>query len=304
MPATPRPQTLLVIDDAQEIHDLVDVRLRHEPLTILHALDGGEGLRMAQKAQPDVILLDLNLPGTTGLDVCRTLKADETLAAVPIIFLTGATDVDIKGRAFDLGACDYVTKPFEPVELRARVRSALRIRRMTKLLTEKAQIDDLTGLWNRAGFDRRLETRLAEAATQRQPLSVLVCRLDGLGALTDSYGRPFRDQVVTQAADALDALQPCPDGVCRYDHDSFGLVLPHTSGEVATTLGRHLRQVIAGLSFQALRTPVTVTASIGIATQAPLGQLSPAALLHGAEQALAAATAAGGDQVRQAGQSQ
>src|SRR5450631_822939 len=141
--------TVLAIDDSPDIHRLLDVRLKPEGLVVHHALDAQDGLAQASRIQPDLILLDVDLPLITGFEVCRKLKDDPALAHVPIIFLTGATDVYTKVQGFDLGAVDYVTKPFEPAELRARVRAALRTKRFHDILAARSHIDGLTGIWNR-----------------------------------------------------------------------------------------------------------------------------------------------------------
>ena len=167
-------QTLLVIDDSPEIHLLLDVRLRPENLRIEHAHDPIEGLARAVAAPPDLILLDMEMPGMTGLEVCARLKADPATAMVPVIFLTGAEGVDIKVRGFDLGAVDFVTKPFDPAELRARVRAALRTKRFHDMLSARAQIDGLTGLWNRGYFNQRLAEEVKAVRRYRRELSLVI----------------------------------------------------------------------------------------------------------------------------------
>src|SRR5262245_30815378 len=133
--------TVLIIDDSPLIHDLIEVRLRPEGLTLCHALDPAEGIEKAISLCPDLVLLDVVMPGQTGFDVCRQLKAEPATAAVPVIFLTGACDVDNKVLGFDVGGVDYVTKPFQAAELRARVRAALRSKRYHDILAQRAQID-------------------------------------------------------------------------------------------------------------------------------------------------------------------
>ena len=131
-------QTVLAIDDSPDIHRLLDVRLRPERLVLHHALEAEEGLAMAANIRPDLILLDVDMPLVTGFEVCRKLKEHPALTNVPIIFLTGAAEVHTKVQGFDLGAVDYVTKPFEPAELRARVRAALRTKRYHDLLAARS----------------------------------------------------------------------------------------------------------------------------------------------------------------------
>src|SRR5258708_12940716 len=119
-------QTVLAIDDSPDVHRLLDVRLRPEGLILHHALNAEEGLNRARELLPDLILLDVDLPLVTGFEVCQRLKEDPATSPIPIIFLTGASEVYTKVQGFDLGAIDYVIKPFEPAELRPRVRPPLR----------------------------------------------------------------------------------------------------------------------------------------------------------------------------------
>src|SRR5262245_3451328 len=113
-------QKVLAIDDSQEIHQLLGVRLRGEGVTLHHALDGEQGLKMARELQPDLILLDIDMPDHTGFEVCQKLKSDPQTECLQVIFLTAADQVFAKVQGFDLGAIDYITKPFESAELRAR----------------------------------------------------------------------------------------------------------------------------------------------------------------------------------------
>ena len=116
---------------------------------------------MARALRPDLILLDVDMPDLSGFAVCRALKSDPATSGIPVIFLTGTTETVAKVQGFDLGAIDYVTKPFDPAELRARVRAALRTKRYVELLAWRAEIDALTGLHNRAHMDRRLAESVA-----------------------------------------------------------------------------------------------------------------------------------------------
>src|SRR4029079_1956911 len=106
-------QSVLVIDDDDDVHSLLDVRLRGEGLRLYHALDPVRGLDMAAELQPDLILLDVDMPAMDGFMVCQQLKADPSTSHIPVVFLTGSTDTHTKVRGFDLGAVDYVTKPFD-----------------------------------------------------------------------------------------------------------------------------------------------------------------------------------------------
>ncbi len=143
---------ILVIDDSPDALAVAKARLARENLDVLCAGGGVEGLQIARRERPDVILLDLDMPDMSGFEVCRRLKADAELCMIPVIFLSGSGSLSDKVKGLDLGAVDYVTKPFDGVELQARVRAALRTKRLQDLLTKYAQIDPVTELWNRRAW--------------------------------------------------------------------------------------------------------------------------------------------------------
>jgi diguanylate cyclase (GGDEF)-like protein len=157
-------QNLLVIDDAPDTHELVGVWLVDEPIELHSAFDGAGGLEAARRLVPDLILLDVDMPGTNGFDVCAQLKADEATRDIPVVFLTGASDSEQKLRGLELGAVDYVLKPFEPAELRARVRGALRTKHLLDLLAQRALLEE----------DR---AHVLEMVTQNRPLEDVVAHL-------------------------------------------------------------------------------------------------------------------------------
>lgn len=117
--------TILAVDDSPEIHRLLDARLQDEGVELLHALDGTEALSLVQQRLPDLVLLDVDLPGLDGFEVCGWLKGDPRTRDIPVVFLTGIGDAEAKARGLNLGAVDFVNKPFDPSELRARIRATL-----------------------------------------------------------------------------------------------------------------------------------------------------------------------------------
>ena len=191
-PEVPNPNRVLVIDDSESIHKLVVARLRSEGLEVIGELDGERGIERSVADQPDLILLDIGLPNVDGFEVCRRLKEHPSTRNIPIIFLTGTTDTESKVRGLDLGAVDYVTKPFDQVELRARVRAALRTKRLQDILEQQSFLDGLTGLWNRAYLDRRLESELNVARRYGRPLSLVLVDVDHFKRVNDSFGHSVR----------------------------------------------------------------------------------------------------------------
>jgi two-component system cell cycle response regulator len=296
-------QAILIIDDSPDIHDLVEARLRPEDLRIFHAFSAEEGMQRARELRPDLILLDLDLGGISGLEVCRQMKTNADTAGLAIIFLTSTTDVATKVEAFEAGAVDYVTKPFDPIELRARARAALRTRRLQDLLATRAQLDGLTGLWNRAHLDERLAEESSAAERHNRELSVILLDIDHFKTINDRFGHPFGDMVLQRVAQALSKTVRASDTLCRYGGEEFAVILQETSGAQALLAAERMRAAIAALPLAQLQRPVRVTASFGVSWNEPLGKprtSSPTALLAAADQALYDAKQAGRDRVHAA----
>jgi two-component system, cell cycle response regulator len=258
-------QTVLAIDDSPDIHRLLDVRLRPEGLVLHHALSAEEGLGMAGQLKPDLILLDVDLPLVTGFEVCQKLKDDPKTSEIPIIFLTGDQAVHTKVQGFDLGAIDYVTKPFEPAELRARVRAALRTKRFHDLLSARSHVDGLTGIWNRSYFNQRFGEEISAAQRYERHVSLIMLDLDGFKGLNDSYGHPFGDQVLQAVGSILHTFLRTTDAPCRFGGEEFALILTETDEAGAIISAERIRQQIAQCAFRPKDKHIEVTASFGVA---------------------------------------
>jgi diguanylate cyclase (GGDEF)-like protein len=255
---------ILVIDDSPDIHTLVRVRLSKEQVIIESAFDGESGLTRAREIHPDLILLDVEMPGRDGFSVCTELKADAITMDVPIIFLTGAATAEDKIRGLDLGATDYITKPFDPAELRARVRASLRTRYLLELLSKKAMIDGLTGLWNRTYLDARLSAELSAARRSGQPLTCIMADIDHFKDINDAHGHRFGDDVLRAvAATFTQACRP-EDVVCRYGGEEFAILMPATNVAQGGQLAERVRDKIQALSVPSSSGNVRITCSFGV----------------------------------------
>jgi diguanylate cyclase (GGDEF)-like protein len=253
---------VLAIDDSELIHRLLRVRLQHEPLEIHGSMDAREGLELARRMVPDVILLDIEMRGMDGFQVLKALKDDVNLQDIPVIFISATASMEDRVRAIDHGAIDFVAKPFEVVELKARVRSAIRIHQMVKMLAQKAQVDGLTGLWNRTYFDRRLLQEVAEAVRHGRSVSLVMCDVDGFKKLNDECGHPYGDAVLERVARILQGGRSS-DIACRYGGEEFGIILPNTLGAEAVEVAERYREAIASESWPG--TPARmITASFGV----------------------------------------
>ncbi len=292
-------QCVLAIDDSSDVHGLLDVRLRTEGLIVHHALDGEQGLVMARDIRPDIILLDVDMPLFTGFEVCQRLKLDPLTEPIPVIFLTGATEVYSKVQGFDLGAVDYLTKPFEPAELRARVRAALRTKRYHDILASRSHVDGLTGLWNRAYFDQRMIEECSAARRYLRKLSLILLDLDHFIGLNDSHGRPFGDHALQILGDHLSSIVRGTDAPCRYGGEEFGIILAETDLAGAVAMSERLRREMSELSFQTSERRLSVTASQGVACSSifDVGAITVGGMIDAADGALYRAKREGRDRV-------
>ena len=270
MNQTEQQPVLLLIDDAPSIHRLLAFRLKNEGIEFLAAFSGVEGIELACSNRPALVLLDLNMPGMNGFEVLVALKNDPRTIEIPVIVLSGSGESADKVRAFELGAMDFVTKPFDVHELRARIQSAIRISRLMSMLEKRAQIDGLTGLWNRAHFNDRLPRDLSNAARTSSPVSLVICDLDHFKKVNDTFGHPAGDAVLQGFAKILTAETRSYDVACRFGGEEFAIILPDTNSDQAELVCERIRAAI-----EARRWPnypdIRATSSFGLACLGPLG---------------------------------
>ena len=292
-------QRVLLIDDCPSIHGLVRTRLREQPIELHSAFDGESGLQSAVALAPDLILLDVEMPAPDGFEVCHRLKDDSRTMSIPVIFLTGATSTEEKIKGLELGAVDYITKPFDPAELRARVRASLRTKYLMDLLARKAMIDGLTGLFNRTYFDARLVAELAHSTRTGAPLSCIMLDVDRFKQINDTYGHPFGDEVLRGIAQILNENCRTEDTICRYGGEEFVILCPNTAAAATASLAERIRKSVEAARFMRNGIDVHVTCSFGIAD---LRNPPPPGVVELADQALYRAKQEGRNRVVVAGQ--
>ncbi len=292
--------TILIVDDAPDALALARARLQQEGHQIDCLSSGRAALEYLAERTPDLILLDVDMPGMCGFDVCRAIKGDLRLQIVPVIFVSGSDSVADKVRGLDLGAVDYVTKPFDAFELRARVRAALRTRRLQDMLREHSLIDPLTELWNRRALMGRLDEELARADRYGGSLSLLMIDVDEFKQVNDTYGHGVGDRLLCAIAGLIrEHCRRC-DLPARYGGDEFSVVLPSTSLTSAAALAERFRQMVAGIRLRVDGTDVRATASFGAAALAGPHD-SPQDLLARADAALYRSKQAGRNRVEMTG---
>lgn len=269
---------------------------------------GQEALQIATTFAPDLVLLDVGLPDTDGIDVCRQLVV--LLPGVPIIVVTARSDESIVPIAFDAGAVDYVAKPFRLGDLRARARSALRLRferlirgqREDQLVAQTQQlraskhhlerfvcIDALTGVSNRGHFDELLATEWSRAARQSTPLSLVIVDVDDFHAYNEEYSHVGGDVCLKAVSRALaHSLHRPSDVLARYGGEEFVALLPDTNAAGAAAITERLRTSVEDLQIPHARSRCAkvVTISLGVTTMAPSADRPRTSLVSAADAAL------------------
>jgi two-component system, cell cycle response regulator len=267
---------------------------------VVTAGDGDEAWRILQSPEaPRMAILDWMMPGQDGVEVCRRLRLAGREPYTYVLLLTARSDSQDLVEAIDAGADDYLTKPFNSSELRARLRAGRRIVELQEQLLEaqetlrqRATYDSLTGLLNRSAILEILRQELARAGREAQPFSILMVDLDHFKQVNDQHGHLAGDDVLREAAHRMKFAIRCYDSIGRYGGEEFLVVIPGCDAAGAWVLGERLRQAIGCEQFTVEEARFPMTCSIGCATQPqgvpydtdPLIRLADCALYEAKEQ--------------------
>lgn len=279
-----RPKILLVDDQPVNIHVLRE--LFKNECEVFMATDGEQAIAICQATMPDLILLDVAMPGMDGLEVCRQLKASEGTSDIPIIFVTAYNNDQDQLHAFEVGAVDVIGKPFNSVVVLARVRAHLMIKLQTDILKSIAFVDGLTGVANRRRFDEESIKLWQHASRSKLPISLLMIDVDFFKLFNDYYGHSKGDVCLMSVAQSLrETLKRPLDLVARYGGEEFVCVLPDTDFTGLKSIGEEMLNNVRSLSIPHLMSKLEskiVSISIGGITVIPT---SNDALMGGIEAA-------------------
>ena len=289
-----RPKLLLVDDQPMNIRVLHQL-FRYE--CDVHMATGGEqAIEVCKALLPDLILLDVVMEGMDGHEVCRRLKADPLTQDIPIIFLSANGEDDDEAIGLELGAVDYIGKPFNPMIVRARVKTHLTLKRQGDYLRSMAMLDGLTGVANRRKLEARLEAAWSQACRDNGPLSLIMIDVDYFKKYNDHYGHQSGDQCLRRLAMALAATLNRPyDLLARYGGEEFACLLPDTDLAGAERVAQKMLAAVAELRIEHLASEVgsQVSLSLGAATVLASDRLTPQELLRCADEQLYLAKAGG-----------
>jgi len=296
--------TILVIDDSKLIAHVAKNILTKKGHNVVLAANGEAGLEMAQNIFPDLILLDLVMPGIDGYEVCKRIKADVSTEDIPIIMLTSKAESSDKVKGLELGASDYVTKPFDEGELTARVKTHLRIKELYESLQEKnrqllemANRDGLTGLFNHRYFQDAVSKDFKRAMRYHESLSCVMFDIDHFKKFNDTYGHQTGDVVLRTLGNLIEKNKRDSDLAARYGGEEFALLLYHTVSKDAFTIAERLRSTVESHKFESENLILQVTISVGVVTYPHPEVTCSKELIECADKALYRAKKAGRNQV-------
>ncbi len=233
--------TLLIVDDEKHNRTLL-TELLQDDYQIILAKNGLQALEKARERSPDLILLDVLMPEMDGLSVIKALKASDATRHIPVIFVSALDSVTDEERGLELGAVDYITKPFHPPIVRVRVRNHLQTVHQRRLLEQLAMIDSLTEIPNRRRFTEVYEREWRRCLRTSSPLSMVVVDVDHFKAYNDTYGHAAGDVVLKRVAQTISAALKRPaDFVARYGGEEFVVILPEVDAERARLIAEKIR---------------------------------------------------------------
>jgi diguanylate cyclase (GGDEF)-like protein len=302
----PRAPKILVVDDEPAILDILTRRLESLGCEV-STLAGGTGVpEKAREYEPDIILLDVMMPDLDGFSVLGALKADADVQDIPVVMMTAKSEVESRVKGLDLGAHDYVSKPYETTELVARLRAALRVKQLqdnlklaNRQLERLATIDPLTDLPNRRAFDEQFSLAIERSRRTGDPVSVLMLDLDHFKRINDTYGHQVGDEALREIGRLLRGRSRVTDLVARYGGEEFVWVLPGAATSGAVELAEWVRRSVGGMQVDTDRGPIDLAVTVGVTTYVAgeHGAVSASSVLEVADTALREAKQAGRNRV-------
>lgn len=266
-PRAEKKDTVLVVDDEPDIVAVLRKRFSDAGYSVCSAYGGTEAIAKAKEMEPDLIVLDIMMPGTDGIEVKKQLNQDETTAHIPVIFLTAKISTADKVEGLRLRADDYVTKPFDLEELLARVDAALSRRKRYETLS---MMDALTGCPNADYFKKELAIAFNLAKRYHRKFSVEVVDIDDFKKINDTFGHQAGDDILRAVAERMKHVLRKSDVLTRYGGDEFALILREDDQEQAAIALRRLKNEVEGKIFTVgnEKENIPVSLSIGGVTYA------------------------------------
>jgi len=261
---------ILIIDD-EKINIMALAHFLKPQYEIIVATDGTTGLETAEKHRPDLILLDVIMPDMNGFDVLLKLKDSAVTMNIPVIFLTGLSNVDDEERGLALGAVDYIIKPFNKTIVKERIKTHIKMADYIQKIEKLCMLDALTELPNRRGFDIRIEVEWGRAHREKKPLGLIILDIDNFKIYNDTYGHPQGDSLLQAIADILNkTINRASDYAVRWGGEEFCVLLPDTDLAGTLKIAEQIRNNVMNTVIHCTDgTATSVTISLGADSKIP-----------------------------------
>jgi len=265
------PANILIVDDVEDNIEILGDLLTFDGYNVQIARSGESALKRVRESRPDLILLDILMPGMDGFEVCERLKADANNSDIPVVFVSSMTDLESKVRGFKIGGVDYINKPFQHAEILVRVNTHITLLRLRKDLEMRnaelerlANTDYLTNLYNRRRFYRTSEKMFAEALKTGYPISITLLDLDCFKKINDTHGHMIGDQVLVHVAHLIREHCRENDMAARYGGEEFAILHPDVDKSTAFQIVEKIRKYVEEIPYANEENEINVTFSAGI----------------------------------------
>jgi two-component system cell cycle response regulator len=288
---------ILVIEDHPDQRDLLSIVLRREGYRVITAANGVEALEKLRAEQVHIALSDIMMPKMDGFELIKTIRSDADLKTLYLILITARIQEGDRVRGLDLGADDYITKPFSFSELLARIRVGSRVIQYQQHLEYQTQTDSLTGLYNRRAFEKRLTDEFERANRYGHALSLLILDIDNFKIINDTYGHNGGDAALLKISEILRTTTRQSDFPSRFGGEEFVLILPETDHENALLAAEKILGEIRASVFSANDAFFSLTVSVGVSSTSIHPYATANHMIEDADRALYAAKHNGKDRI-------
>jgi diguanylate cyclase (GGDEF)-like protein len=290
--------SLLVVDDDSS-NLMVLSHILQPDYKIYTAKDGASAIQKAEKFLPDLILLDILMPGLDGYEVLSALQQSEKAQHIPVIFVTGLNSLEDQKKGLKLGVVDYISKPFDDMIVKLRVALHIKLINQLRTIEYLSTTDQLTKIPNRRAFDNRLNVEWRRALREKQPLAIMMVDVDYFKNYNDKYGHQQGDKALFNIAGILGKTAVrSTDFATRWGGDEFAVLLANSDAQAGLKVGEDLRKNVEGLDIPLDDGTVTrITVSVGVISQIPKQDSVLDEFISGADKALYAAKNTGRNRV-------
>ena len=293
-----KKNSVLIVDD-ENSNIMALTHILSADYIVYAAKNGQKAIEAAEKYLPDVILLDIIMPEMDGYDVITVLKENEKTLDIPVIFITGLSNVNDEEKGLVLGAADYISKPFSPAIVKLRVRNQIKMLNQLRIIEQISMIDQLTSIANRRGFNVRMNMEWNRAIRVNTPISILIMDVDKFKVYNDTYGHQQGDVALQAVVKVVvQSINRPADFAARWGGEEFVILLPNTDANGALYIAERIRMDISNVVIPCADGAETkVTVSIGVKTQSPVRGSSLDSFIANADKALYTAKETGRNRV-------